>query len=91
MVRVLFLTDTERQELEHMRDRGTPAYLRERAAAVLKVADGIPAAAVARHGLLRPRKPDTVYAWLDRYGLDGLAGLKINPGRGRTPAFFPLL
>jgi hypothetical protein len=34
--------------------------LRERSAALLKIADGMPAALVARQGLLRPRDPDTV-------------------------------
>ena len=65
-------------------------YLRERAAALLKVADGMPAARVARTGLLRPRKPDTVYAWIDRFIEAGSAGLQIQAGRGRKPAFSPL-
>jgi transposase len=46
---------------------------------------------VARTGLLRPRQPDTVYAWLDRYRAEGIAGLTIRPGRGRKPAFSPSL
>ena len=29
------------------------------------LADGMTPHAVARHGLLKPRKPDTVYGWLD--------------------------
>jgi hypothetical protein len=50
---------------------------------------GMPAALVARQGLLRPRDPDTVYAWLDRYQATGVEGLKVHPGRGRKPAFSP--
>lgn len=90
MTRSFNLTDEERTELIDLRDHAPQPYLRERAAALLKVDDGHPAARVARHGLLRPRKPDTVYAWLDRYLLDGVAGLRILPGRGRKPAFSPL-
>lgn len=89
MTRTLSLTDNERAELVQLRDHAPQPYLRERAAALLKVADGVPAAQVARSGLLRPRKPDTVYAWLDRWLLDGLAGLQLRAGRGRKPAFSP--
>jgi hypothetical protein len=90
MTRELPLTEAERQELSQLRDHDPKPYLRERAAALLKVADGMPAAQVARHGLLRVRKPDTLYAWLDRFLQDGVAGLRILPGRGRKGAFSPL-
>ena len=53
------------------------------------MADGMPAAAVARTGLLRPRQPDTVYRWFHRYQQEGVAGLADRPGRGRKPAFSP--
>jgi hypothetical protein len=49
--------------------------VRERCAAVLKIADGSTAHAVARAGLLKARDPDTLYAWLDRYATEGLVGL----------------
>jgi transposase len=75
--------------LEQLRDHAPKPYLRERAAALLKVADGIPAAVVAQQGLLRRRQPMTLYDWLDRYAEAGLSGLKIRPGRGRKPAFSP--
>ncbi len=88
-LRQLRLSDGERQELVRLRDHASQPYLRERAAALLKVAAGIPAAVVARQGLLRPRKPDTVYAWLERYQSEGVAGLTVRAGRGRKPAFFP--
>ena len=85
----LDLTAAERAELMHLRDSAAVPYLRERAAALLKVADGATAAHVARSGLLRPRQPDTLYAWLRRYRVEGIAGLSIRPGRGRKPAFSP--
>lgn len=87
-MRELFLSAPERAELERMARTDPKPYRRERAAALLKIAAGEVAAEVARRGLLRPRDPDTVYSWLDRYQEDGLAGLTIRPGRGRKPAFF---
>jgi hypothetical protein len=88
-MRELHLTPAERTALEQLRDHAPQPYLRERAAALLKVADGTPASVVAEHGLLRRRQPMTLYEWLDRYAEAGLAGLKIRPGRGRKPAFSP--
>jgi hypothetical protein len=85
----LELSSAERAALVALRDTAALPYLRERAAALLKVADGQTAAQVARTGLLRPRQPDTLYAWLHRYRAEGLAGLTIRPGRGRKPAFSP--
>ena len=85
----LFLTSEQRDELVALRDAAAKPYLRERAAALLKIADGQAAAAVARTGLLRPRQPDTVYRWLARYRAEGAAGLADRSGRGRKPAFSP--
>ncbi|MGB9722997.1 MAG: hypothetical protein ACP5OO_09630 [Chloroflexia bacterium] len=65
--RVLTLTPEQRSELEHLRDHANKPYLRERAAALLKVADGQSASAVARNGLLRRRNPKTIWEWLNRY------------------------
>lgn len=73
--RTLKLTNRQRQELTDHRDHHPAAYVRERCSALLKVADGQAAHAVARHGLLKPRDPDAVYAWLDFYDAEGLAGL----------------
>jgi hypothetical protein len=89
MTRAFDLTASERTELTRLRDTAPQAYLRERAAALLKVADGMPAARLARTGLLRPRKPDTVYSWLDRFIEAGIDGLRMQAGRGRKPAFSP--
>lgn len=87
--REINLTAEGRQELEQAVRSHPKAYVRERAGAVLKVADGMSAVQVARHGLLRRRSPDSVNLWLDRYVEGGMAGLLIRPGRGRKPAFSP--
>ena len=87
--RSLELDEAARTELEHIRDTERQPYMRERAAAILKIADGQTAYAVAVGGLLKPRDPDTVYRWLDRYEAEGIDGLLIRPGRGRKPAFSP--
>lgn len=85
----LALSPDQRSELVALRDHAPRSYLRERAAALLKIADGASAAAVARTGLLRPRQPETVCDWVRRYRVEGIAGLTIRPGRGRKPAFSP--
>jgi hypothetical protein len=87
--RRLVLTEEQRHQLTHLRDASPKPYLRERAAALLKIAEGTSAAAVARGGLLRPRQPDTVYRWLNSFLQQGIEGLKVKPGAGRRPAFFP--
>lgn len=73
--RTIELTKKQRRELEENRDHHAEAYVRERCGAILKVAEGQAAYAVARHGLLKPRDPDAVYHWLDLYEAEGLAGL----------------
>ncbi len=70
--RTLALHAAQRQELLHHRDHDPRPYVRERCAALLKIADGESPHAVARHGLLKPRDPDTVYAWLNWYEREGL-------------------
>ena len=73
--RTLALSWTQRRELEQARDHDPRPYVRERCAALLKIAAGETAHAVARRGLLKPRDPDTVYGWLTHSLSDGLAGL----------------
>ena len=87
--RELKLGMVEYQTLVEMRDHHPKAYLRERASALLKIADGASLIQVARHGLLKARHPDRVREWLNRYQQAGLAGLYIRPGRGRKPVFSP--
>ena len=89
MRRTLTLSLDERSALTVLAKCGQPAYLRERAAAMLKIADHHSPHDVALHGLLLPRDPDTVYAWLNAYLAHGIAGLWMQPGRGRPPAFPP--
>lgn len=87
--RTLSLSADQRAALVRLRDHSPLPYLRERAAALLKVAAGGVLKHVARFGLLRPRAEETVAAWLDRYQAEGVAGLGVRPGRGRKPAFSP--
>lgn len=83
------LSEQDRRTLEGMRDTAAKPYLRERAAAVLKVADGERPMLVARSGLLRRRSHAIVYTWLHRFREEGITGLTIRQGRGRKPAFSP--
>jgi len=85
----LVLTAQERKELERIRDRHPKPYVRERAAALLKIAAGRSGRDVALHGLLKRRHPDTIYGWVRRYKAEGVKGLLVRPGRGRKPAFSP--
>ena len=80
--RTLALTEEQRQELLQLRDHDSRPYVRERGAALLKIADGQTPHQVATRGLLKPRDPDTVYAWLDRYQASGPAGLIAHPQGG---------
>lgn len=73
--RTLTLAPAEQHQLEDHRDHDPRPYVRERCAAVVKIAAGMSPHAVARHGLLQPRDPDTVYGWLTTYQTAGLAGL----------------
>ena len=70
--RTLELTASQRQDLEHYRDHDRRPYVRERCAALLKIADGQSPHAVAREGLHKPRDPDTIYNWLNCYECYGL-------------------
>ena len=80
--RTLCLSPEQRQLLLHHRNHDPKPYVRERCAALLKIADGHAPHAVARAGLLRPRDPDTVYAWLTHYQRDGLPGVLGRPHGG---------
>jgi hypothetical protein len=73
--RRLRLTRDQRMELERHRDHDPRPYVRERSAALVKIADGMSPHAVARGGLLVRRDPDTVYGWLNAYEAAGVAGV----------------
>ena len=81
------LLEEQQEQLEQIRDTDKRPYMRERAATMLKIAEGVSPRQVALNGLLKPRKPDTVYDWVERYQAEGIAGLSIKPGRGRKPAY----
>lgn len=76
IIRTITLDEAQRQELKQCRDHDPRIYMRERCAAMLKIADGKSPYWVARLGLLKPRDPDTVYAWLRIYEAKGLEGLR---------------
>ena len=73
--RSVSLTQAQRQQLEEARDHHGKPSVRERSAAILKIADGHSLHWVAVAGLLRRRDPDTVYRWLNAYPEEGMAGL----------------
>lgn len=83
----LDLTEDQRRELFGLRDHDSRPYLRERAAALLKIADGASANQVARTGLLKARQQRTVAGWVHRYEDEGVAGLVAKPRghRGCSP------
>lgn len=85
--RTLHLDADQRTALEQIRDHDKRPYRREKAAALLKVAEGYSAHFVARHGLLKPRDPDTLYGWLDAFEQGGVDTLSHAPRRRR---FSPL-
>jgi hypothetical protein len=73
--RTLELTTAQQQTLEEGRDHHSRPFVRERCAALLKIAGGKSAHWVAQHGLLKERDPATIYAWLSRSQEEGLAGI----------------
>lgn len=77
----LKLTKKEKLSLIEIRDKDTKAYLRERAAALLKIAEGQSPHAVAKSGLLKERDPDAVYSWVYRFVEQGGKGLIHKPRR----------
>jgi hypothetical protein len=85
--RTLRLTNEQEQALVQLRDQTKQEYVRERCAALLKIAEGQTAHWVARHGLLKPRDPDTVYNWLNIYEAEGIAGLQTHQQGGHRRGY----
>ena len=83
--RTLTLTAQQRQELVQIRDHDRRPYMREHAAALLKIAAGLSPHWVAGFGLLKRRDPDTIYGWLEEY----LAHGTIRPRPACRRAFSP--
>lgn len=73
--RTIVLTTEQRRELTECRDHHRRPDMRERCAAILKIAGGHSPHWVAQQGLLRTRDPDTVYGWLTTYQTHGIVGL----------------
>lgn len=73
--RPLKINAKQREDLTWHRDHDFRPYVRERCAALLKIADGQSAYAVSKQGLLKERDADTVYNWRDIYAREGLPGL----------------
>lgn len=92
MQRTVVLSPEDRGQLEWITKSDPKPYRRERAAALLKIAAGEVAAQVARTGLLRRRKPETVYRCLPlarplRAG--GLGWLDLTAGTRAQAGAFP--
>lgn len=83
------LTPAQVQELEQVRDHHPKAYVRVKAAGILKVWAGASRRQVASRGLLKPVRRETVQRWIVRYQHEGVVGLLVHHGRGRKPAFSP--
>src|SRR5438876_1083176 len=83
------LSPVQVQELEQVRDHHPKAYVRVKAAGILKVWAGASRRQVASRGLLKPVRRETVQRWIVRYQHEGVAGLLVKSGRGRKPAFSP--
>ncbi len=81
--RTLDLTEEQRDALLHHRDHDKRPYVRERCAALLKVAQGMSARQVALRGLLKRRCPETVRNWLNIYEAEGIFSI-IRGGEGES-------
>ena|SRR5947209_7899713 len=90
---VLRLEEAERETMTHAVRHHPHPDARERAAALLSLDQGHSPHWVARHALLRPRDPDSLYQWMHWYAEGGLAALfhrrhggahrrRLRPGAG---------
>jgi transposase len=84
----LVLTEKEKQTLTRWLKNPPRPYLRERARAILQVAQGVPIATTAEHLRVRVHR-NAVSEWVQRFLAKRLAGLTIKAGRGRKPVFSP--
>ncbi len=87
----LVLSQGQVTEFIWTRDHQSVARLRVKAAALLKVAQGQAISHIAKSGLLKPVDRYSIKEWITRYQQDGVAGWKVQPGRGRKPTFSPSL
>ena len=87
--RKVVLSEQQYAELVKTRDHAALPYLRQRAAAIIKVSEGESMTKVGKYGLLRKVRHETISQWIDRYEQEGIQGLSVREGRGRKPAFSP--
>ena len=85
----LVLTAEQETQLRQVLQHSPKPYLRQRAACLLKIAQGQSGRQVALTGLLCKRGKHTVSKWFHAYKAGALAGLTLQAGRGRKPAFSP--
>jgi hypothetical protein len=85
----LDLTDEQLEELERAVRTHPKAHMRQKAGALVKVSKGWSASAVAKYGLARRWRKNTVREWVHKFKEGGLEALEIGEGRGRKPAFSP--
>lgn len=84
----LEITAEERSDLEKAFRRHPKPHGRERAYALMKVADGLEIQQVAAL-LPRNRQSRTVSGWVHRYKSEGITSLNNRQGSGRPAAFSP--
>jgi transposase len=84
----LELSPEEQDHLQRWLKNPPKPYLRERARAILLVAAGEEGQRVAQQLRIRVQRT-TLGEWVKRFQAEGVNGLKIKPGRGRKPCFFP--
>lgn len=84
----IVLTEEEKRKLESWVKNPPRPYLRERARAILQVAQGETVQATAEKSRVRIDR-NAVAEWVKRFLAERLAGLKIKAGRGRKPVFSP--
>ena len=80
------LSDDEFKQLTETLHHSPKPYLRERAGAILKLANSETASSITASGLLRKGYPETVSRFIAFKQLAS-NGLEIKAGRGRKPAF----
>ena len=85
----LVLSPEQRTTLQEARDHHPRFYVRERAAALLKLADGVRVTPIVAFGLLKKRDRRTFYRWYHAYTRRGIAALRVKEGSGRKSAFPP--
>jgi len=84
----IVLTEREKQKLSGWVKNPPSPYLRERARAILKVAEGETIQTTADQLRIRVHR-NAVAEWVKRFLAERLEGLKIKAGRGRKPVFSP--